>query len=421
MSKKIDDRLEKLNQIMKNSSISINEIDQEDFNKIIELCDLFPDYRKKYLIKYTLADLITISILAILKVGATSFLAMEEYAKSDITYLKSLHLLSGDNIPSHDTFRRFFELFNQDYLKNILYNKIESLFHKIYLKEKDDNTILYKHIAFDGKTFNGSGRKEGTINPRRNTYVLNVFDNTSKICIDNIPIDNKESEVSVIKQVLPNMKISNCILTADALHCNKEIAKIITKKRGEYCFTIKENQKEVLEEIKTRFNQIDNDYSSIGEVKHITQNNRIIDFIILNKLARNNSFPNVKTYVRMKSKAHNNKTYADYQYFVTSLNDYKLITQAIENRWKIEGDYHYFKDTYLKEDKYTFTNNNAIKNMATLNSVLYTLFKLGSILLQDKNPRITKYKFRLRPVETILLIYKALNGKDIIEELKKIK
>ena len=57
--------------------------------------------------------------------------------------------------------------------------------------------------------------------------------------------------------------------------------------------------------------------------------------------------------------------------------------------------------------------------MATLNSVLYSIFKLSSVLLKDKNHRITKYKFRLRPIETILLVLKALDGNSIIDKLKE--
>ena len=107
MSKKIEDRLNSFKELIDKSSINISDLNDDNYTKIIELCDSLPEYRKKHLIKYTISDLLIISILSIIKVGATSFLGMEEYDSSDIEYIKSLGLLKGDKIPSHDTFRRF--------------------------------------------------------------------------------------------------------------------------------------------------------------------------------------------------------------------------------------------------------------------------------------------------------------------------
>ena len=80
-----------------------------------------------------------------------------------------------------------------------------------------------------------------------------------------------------------------------------------------------DNQKELLNEIRARFDYIKDNTSTIGIVKEIEEKDRKIMIIVLNKLSSNNSFPNVKSYIQMKSKTHNHKDYVENQYFVSSL------------------------------------------------------------------------------------------------------
>ena len=72
--------------------------------------------------------------------------------------------------------------------------------------------------------------------------MLNVYDTDTGMVIECIPIDEKESEIPAAQAVFETMDLSNTVLTADALHCQKVTAGIIANQKGVYILTVKENQ-----------------------------------------------------------------------------------------------------------------------------------------------------------------------------------
>ena len=110
-------------------------------------------------------------------------------------------------------------------------------------------------ISIDGKEFRGSGRSINSNTPLRNKNVLNVYNASKEICIFSSPLDDKESEIKESQNILNKFNLKNVIVTGDALHCQKDTCRIVKEKKGDYVFTVKENQNCLLEEIKTRFKQ----------------------------------------------------------------------------------------------------------------------------------------------------------------------
>lgn len=93
-------------------------------------------------------------------------------------------------------------------------------------------------------------------------------------------------------------------------------------------------------------------------------------------------FPGAKAFICMH--IHKRKSQANYnpeaQYF-SSADNIQLIMEAIDNRWSIESGLHWWKDDFSKEDECTFTVQNAIKVMTTLNNISYALYRIASAIL----------------------------------------
>ena len=100
------------------------------------------------------------------------------------------------------------------------------------------------------------------------------------------------------------------------------------------------------------------------------------------------------------------------RYFITSIKDEQLIVEAIDNRWKIENDLHKIKDEIFTEDEYNFTDKNAIKVMAVLNNIAYSFFRITASFLQEKEPIVTKIKFRKDPIEILGKISPLISKKE---------
>lgn len=116
-------------------------------------------------------------------------------------------------------------------LRNTLLNRIKIMIEKIA-----------NHTTDNGKTFQVSGRKGN--NPKRNINVFNLFDVSVNICLDSIPIDDKESEIPAMQHLLQKYNLKNTIVKADALDCQTKTADIITERGGLYCVFIKDNQQQ---------------------------------------------------------------------------------------------------------------------------------------------------------------------------------
>jgi hypothetical protein len=93
-------------------------------------------------------------------------------------------------------------------------------------------------IALDGKTARGSTSKEG-----RQTHLVTAFLHREGIVIAQQAVDAKSNEITAVRPLLENIDIAGCVVTADAMHTQKDTARfIVEEKHADYLFTVKDNQ-----------------------------------------------------------------------------------------------------------------------------------------------------------------------------------
>ncbi len=67
-------------------------------------------------------------------------------------------------------------------------------------------------------------------------------------------VDAKSNEITAIPELLRALEVSGCIVTIDAMGCQKEIAQTITKQGADYVLALKKNQPQLYQEVKDTFN-----------------------------------------------------------------------------------------------------------------------------------------------------------------------
>lgn len=396
-----------------NSSVSLLIQDVElsfddlkcDISFFMHLLDKIPDYRQTALVDYSLSNLLLISLILIMKGEFRSFLYASDYISVYKEDFIKMGLIIDNKTPSHDTLRRMFMLLDAQSIKEAIIDNLNVFLTKILNNYNDSRKK--ELISIDGKEFKGSGRNINSNKQIRNKNVLNVYNTSKEICIYSNPLDDKESEIKEAQEILNKYNLKNTIVTGDALHCQKRTCEIIKDKKGDYVFTVKDNQQLLLEEMKTRVSN-----SSKIIIKDF--NDCQYSILILSSAYKGLEFKGQNAYVKMvsnkrKSQLKNKQTE---RYFLTSLKDPQLIVEAIDNRWKIENDLHKTKDVLFVEDTYLFTDKNAIKVMASLNNIAYSFFRITASFLQDKSASITKIKFNKDPIEILEKISPLLNSKN---------
>ena len=93
--------------------------------------------------------------------------------------------------------------------------------------------------------------------------------------------------------------------------------------------------------------------------------------------------------------------------------------EAIDNRWAIEAGLHWWKDDFLKEDECTFTDENAIKVMATLNNIAYGIYRLASAIFHDQKMSATRIVFQDEPEKLLEKLVPLMEKQNLSMLLKQ--
>ena len=93
-------------------------------------------------------------------------------------------------------------------------------------------------VAIDGKTVRGSyddSRGLGTI------HMVNAFATENGVSIGQHKVYEKSNEITAIPELLKLHDISGCLVTIDAMGCQKKIAQKVLNKSADYLLAVKGN------------------------------------------------------------------------------------------------------------------------------------------------------------------------------------
>ena len=187
--------------------------------------------------------------------GYTDFTNLADFLKVHEEYFTNLLNLEYGT-PSHDTLSNVFSIVDS---KNFLELFIEWINQII-----KDNGL---HISIDGTAIKSARDK---INGGNTPYIVSAFLSDIDISIGQVKVDDKSNEITAIPELIKLLDIEGKIITIDAIGTQEEICNLITSKdkKGDYILKVKDNQKDLKEDIKTYFDlglkRDDTTYSYMG-------------------------------------------------------------------------------------------------------------------------------------------------------------
>ena len=66
-------------------------------------------------------------------------------------------------------------------------------------------------------------------------------------------VEEKSNEITAIPELIKVLDIAGCLVTIDAMGCQKEIVKSIVEKSGEYIIALKKNQSKLHNQVEEIF------------------------------------------------------------------------------------------------------------------------------------------------------------------------
>jgi predicted transposase YbfD/YdcC len=183
------------------------------------------DPRVEWSIQHKLIDIITIAICAVI-CGADTWVDIETYGLAKEEWFKQFLELSN-GIPSHDTFARVFARINPEQFQQSFLGWIKSI----------SNVTEGEVIAIDGKTLRHSydnAQDQGAI------QMVSAWATANRLVLGQVKVDSKSNEITAIPELLKVLSLRGCIVTIDAIGCQKEIVKLIASARSRLCYYLKE-------------------------------------------------------------------------------------------------------------------------------------------------------------------------------------
>ena len=216
-----------------------------ELRSLVERFRALEDPRRKNGLQHRMFSTLACAAVATL-MGAGSYDGFEDVCKhlsqSQLRILRCYRNKEKRFVaPSDSTFCRVLQLVDPE--------EFEAIVAAWLLEQKPE---VIKRIAVDGKTLRSSMQGEG-----KPLVLLSAVTHRLRITINSVAISEKSNEIPALEPLLKNLAIEGSVITADAMHCQQESARIITQQHGaDYVFGLKGNQGGVLERAKIKLSSV---------------------------------------------------------------------------------------------------------------------------------------------------------------------
>ena len=320
---------------------------------------------------HSLHDIIAITICAVIA-GADGWTDVARFGQAKDPWLRTF-LKLPNGIPSHDTFGRFFSLLDPASFQQCFIDWVRSI-----------HTSVQGVVAIDGKTARGShNRGKG----KQAIHIVGAWATESGIALGQTKVDDKTNEITAIPKLLRTLDVKGCLVTIDAMGCQKEIAKVIGEVGADYLLAVKNNQETLCEDVEQEFKaaqaenfaHMDCQYFESIEKGHGRIEKRqywyTSDIGGLGTLER---WPNLAGMAMCRAtRTVNGQTSVEDRYFITSRaeGNVSTIAHAIRAHWRIENSLHWVLDIVFDEDQCRIRTGYAAENLATIRRLAINALK----------------------------------------------
>jgi len=327
---------------------------------------------------HPLNEILFLVISAVIS-GADGWTSIEVFGKAKLGWLRQF-LPYEHGIPSHDVLGKLFARLSAKEFTNCFTNWVNSI----------SDLTKGEVIAIDGKTICNSNDDTSS---KSAIHLVSAYASENRICLGQEAVHEKSNEITAIPKLLEILTIKGCIVTIDAMGCQKKIAEDIIGKGADYILMVKDNQKnlkiQIEDSFKTKESQVTNTTTDFGHGRIETRTCDVLDDLSL--LEKRKDWKNIKSIVRITSQRIIKKTLkesTEQKYYITSLEaDATRANQAIRSHWSVENNLHWNLDVVFKEDASLKKKGNSPMNFNIITKIALTHIEREKSTKMSKNSK----------------------------------
>lgn len=335
------------------------------------------DPRSSWKVRHHFEEILVIALCAVI-CGAEHWTEVEDFGKSHQEWFQTfLELPNG--IPSHDTFGRVFSAISSV--------QFEACF--IHWMQDVLGRLGPQVVAIDGKRLRGSYDRKSDKAP---IQMVSAWACENHVVLGQIKVDEDTNEIPMVPRLLKLLALKGCIVTLDALHCQKETAQSILDSESDYVFSLKENQPTLFEQVEDYFDKATEnveelmgsgvlDFYETSEKGHgRTEVRRYWSSSEVQKLGEHTKWPGLRSIVMVERErtTKDSESYGVSYYISSCASNAELLGAAVRAHWKIENQLHWSLDVTFREDQSRIRMENAAENMSILRRISLNLLKNDS-------------------------------------------
>ena len=337
------------------------------FTSLLTILEEVPDPRVRATVDHDLPDILTIALCTIL-CGGQSFYDMEEFGEVRLDWLKTF-LCLRNGAPTHDTYNRVFQALDPEQFGDCLARWTQSV-----------RTVLGGEVvALDGKTLRRALNKGEDAR-----VIVSAWATQSGLLLGQRKVRNKSNEITAVPELLRALQLAGCIVTADALHCQKDITREIKEADAQYVLALKGNQGTAFVEVKAFLDDaIQRNESHLVTVQTTDKEHgrlevrRYWQTEKLDWFADRNEWEGLKSVGVVEARRTvNGKESVERRYYLSSLkSDAAQFARAVRGHWGVENSLHWVLDVVFGEDDSRARSGHAAENLAATRRLAVNLLR----------------------------------------------
>lgn len=328
---------------------------------IVEHFALLEDPRMEGKCQHKLLDMVVIALSGVI-CTADDWVTIAQFGRAKEDWFRTfLELPYG--IPSHDTFSRVFARIDPQAFSDCFQRWMSAVSER-----------LSGIVAVDGKTLRGSYDQD---DPRSAIHLISAWSVANGVVLGQLKTEQKSNEITAIPELLKLLSLEGCLVTIDAMGCQRQIGQQIVDQGGDYLLAVKANQPHLFEQVLTEFERVDtqapetfNTYTT-EERSHGRHEVRRYTTLALSepfdpKVTQR--WAGLKTVAAIEAeRTVKGKTTSGFRYFISSAElSAERLAQAGRGHWHIENKLHWVLDVTFNEDDSRVRKGHGAENLARL-------------------------------------------------------
>lgn len=289
--------------------------------------------------------------------GGESCVDMADFAEEKEGFLRQF-LSLNNGLPSHDTFSRLFRALEPEQFRRCF---------QAFMAHFTET--CQGVVAIDGKVLR---RSFDTASAKSSLHMVSAWGCEQRLVLGQIATDEKSNEITAVPKLLEMLSLKGCVVTVDALNCQRTIAAQIIEQGGDYALALKGNQGSLHADVVKFLDDPASQMTTappVVEADHGRIETRIASVSTdIGWLQDDHQWPGLAAIGKIhRVRETKTKTTTETAYYLLSTPmTAERFAQVVRAHWGVENSLHWVLDVTMNEDQARNRLDNGPNNLAVL-------------------------------------------------------